>query len=461
MKFLKYLLPVAVVFCGGVLRAQQEDEGYSTEKEAKQRDFEALQEYIKGKRAISVKDKGGNMTISGDIRGEYYYMHAKTQGKDQRGWSTRKLYPNSAVNKIVRPISKKAYQNLGWLPKAAYRKGRDDLKPPIGTAELDVEANLFFEYIAERGWGTIQLQFSNPAGIVETDRKALINDSRKALYGSGKLNNIVLRKCFGGYNIWEEGTSRFDLEIGRRRLYDVFDSEIQFGSYFDGLTAKLSNSFEGVTDLSVKAAAFVIDYTVNHWGYVGEVGFLNIVDTGVDLKYSLINWDRHMANRWGQRHPLGGRYTNSQFTAAYNVSPDLISLKTRLYGAFLINHSAKASHWTHHLKANKAFYLGFQVGEAVRKGEYAVGLTYQWVQAQAVSERDISGLCRDNPRGISFLTRRCGGFANYKGWRLETLYALTDNWTLNAHFDRVREENRHIGGEHKSYELYLAAIFAF
>jgi len=454
MKLMKYLLPVAVATLGlGATLLAHDGEGteeYGSVKEARQRDSEALRDYVRSKRAITVKEKGGNLVISGDIRMEYYYMHARTDGKSQRGMKSRKLYPNSSI--------KKAARETKGLPR---RKILTDLRAPYKTSEFDIETNLIFDYMADRGWGTVQLQLSNLAGIVEMDRKPYINDSRNIMYGSGKIDKIALRKAYFGYNIWEEGTSRFDLEIGRRRLYDIFESDIQYYSYFDGILARFSNSFEGITDLSAKVAAFVVDQTVNHYGYIGELGFLNIGDSGLDVKYSLVHWDKKGENRYGKRHPYGVRFINSQLFAGYSFSPDVVSMKTYLYGAYVINHDAKRNKFTRNRKANDAFYVGVKMGEVLRKGDYAFGFGYQWIQAQSISDRDISGIYRDNPRGISFYNRRSGGYGNCKGWRIEGLYAVSDNWTLNAHFDRVRELNRHIGGKHRSYEFYLAAIFAF
>jgi len=425
MKFLRFLLPLAVTTCGAAVDLQAAEGAYSTTTSAQQRDFDALQEFVKTKRAISIQDKGGNLAFAGDIRGEWYFMKGKTDSEYLRGSKSRK-------------------QSFDRLPAP--------------TNEFDVEANLIFDYDAERGWGTVRLQLSNPAGIKELD-SSRTND--EMLLGSGKLSNLALRKCFAGYNVWEQGTSRFDLEIGRRRLYDVFDSRIQFGSYFDGLLARFSGSWEGVTDYSIKAAAFVVDQNVDHFGYVGELGLLNLGDCGFDLKYSLIRWDKSGANRLEKKHPSGVRFTNSQITAAYNFSPDVVSMKTQLYGAYLHNHKAPKKIYTHKLRKDDAFYVGARVGEAVRKGDWSLDLCYQWVQAQAVSERDVTDSNRDNPRGISMYADHGGGFANYQGWRLEGFYSLTDNWTLNAHFDRIHEQDRKIGGKHRSFEFYLATIFAF
>lgn len=465
MKFLKYLLPV-VLTTGGIgvsLRAQESYEsGYATETEAQARDMQALEEYIKTKRAITVKEKGGNLMISGDLRGEWYHMHAKTNHKYLRGWKSRKLFPNSAIEQKTPKLSHKDYKKLNFQQRLAYKSSRVGILPPYPTNEFDVEANLVFDYVAERGWGTIRLQFSNPAGIVTPTRKALINDNRRVLYGSGTVNDLALRKCYGGYNLWEQGTSRFDIEVGRRRLYDVFDSKIEFWSYFDSVLGRFSSTFEGITDFYLKAAAFVVDHTVNHYGYVGELGLLNLFDSGLDLKYSLIDWDTlHRPNRFGKHHALGTQFCNSQILANYNFSPDLVSLKTSVYAAYLYNHAARKTGWTNHRRAPDAYYVGARIGEALRKGDYSVEFFYQWVKAQAIPEWDVSSSSRDNPRAVSFYNRRSGGRANFRGWRLEGFYALTDNWVVNSHLDRIREMDRHIGGTHRSWEFYLGLIFTF
>ena len=465
MKLLHLSLLLGVTTCS-VCVAQQDNSfdpgSYATETEARQRDFEALQEFIKTKRAITVKEKGGNLMISGDIRGEWYYMHARTNDKPQRGWASRKRFPNSFVNRNSPPVTPEQFSKMTFDQKVTQRQKRNAILPPFGRSEFDAEANLVFDYVAERGWGTIRLQLSNPAGVTEIDRKAMINDNRRVLWGSGRLNDLALRKCFAGYNFWEQGTSRFDMEIGRRRLYDVFDSKIEFWSYFDGILARFTTSYDDIADFYVKGGAFVVDSNVNHYGYVGELGLLNMLDSGVNFKYSIIDWDTHdRPNRYGLRHSLGNKFVNSQFLLSYDLPPDLISQKTTIYGAYLINAAAKKTWWTYHRRANNAFYAGARYGEAIRKGDYSVEWFYQWVQAQAIPERDVSSSARDNPRRVSFYNRRWGGFANFKGWRLEGFYALTDNWTLNAHFDDIRQLDHNIGGFHRSYEFYLGAIFAF
>src|SRR5262249_1677407 len=155
--------------------------------------------------------------------------------------------------------------------------------------------------------------------------------------------------------------------------------------------------------------------------------FLNIADSGVDLKYSIIDWDRDGANRFGRKHSRGAEFLVSQYTAKYTLPADWLRWKTQLYGAFLHNSRAHHTHFTHHSKSANAWYAGLKVGDVRRQGDWSVEGNYQWVEAQAIPESDVSGIKRDNPRNISFYHRTWGGFANYKGYIFEGFYALTDN----------------------------------
>lgn len=434
MKLLKFLLPFALATSCFTSVAFADDvvgNGFSTIVEERERDFSAVTDFVNSKRALSIAEKGGALMISGDIHAEWSSLRCRNNHVRERGSGSGNLVPPT-------------------LPH-----------PPFATNEFDIEVNLILDYKADRSWATIQFQLDNPMGIRNVPFVEGQNSNKNILWGSGITNNISMRKAFMGYNLYEEGTSRLDFEIGRRRLYDVFDSKIQFFSIFDGALLKYAQSFEGITDFTAKAAAFIVDQTVNHYGYVGELGFLNLGDSGIDFKYSLITWRRNGANRYGLKHAKGSKFVNSQLTLAYNISPDLIKYKSKVYGAFVHNHDAHGNRFTHHKKKDNAFYVGYRMGEVKKKNDWAVDLRYEWVQAQAIPERDCSGILRDNPRNISFYNSTSHGFANYRGYKIDTFYALTDNWTLNAFFERAIEQSHKIGGKHRSWMFELQAIYAF
>jgi hypothetical protein len=430
MKLLKYVLPFAMATCGFVASMHAADD-YSTTIEERETDIKALQDFVKSKGQITIQEKGGNLMLSGDIRGEWDHVRTWTRGKSQRGHGSSKRNPPHHI--------------------------------PFPTNEFDIEVNLMFDYRADRTWGKVQLQFDDPMGIRERSEKSHkhFSSHHNTLFGSGRLSNIALRKAYMGYNVLEMGTSRFDVELGRRRLYDTFDSKIQFHNFYDGVTLKFANSWEGWTDFQVKAAGFVIDQSVNHFGWIAEVGLLNLADEGVDLKYSFIHWNKNGVNRYNHHHPHGARFNNSQVTLTYNLQPDFLRFKSQVYGAFVHNHAADENHKSHHKKKANAWYAGLRMGEIKRQNDWAFDGNYQWVQAQAIAESDVRGIGRDNPQSYSFYKRRSGGFANYKGYQFTGLYALTDNLTLEAVFDRIHQCSRQIGGKHRSYTIELAAIYAF
>jgi len=430
MKLLKYLLPFAMAACG--ITATINAAEFSTVQEARERDDQAVTDFVKSKRAISLQEKGGALMISGTVQAEWDYMHCWSDHHRQRGSGSANIGPTEK-------------------PHA-----------PFPTSEFTIETNLMLDYKTDRSWAAVQLQFNNSAGVNKVDHKKPQTNDKNILWGSGSADNLFMRKAYIGYNLAERGASRWDVEIGRRRLYDVFDSQVQFYSIFDGLTLKYANSFEGAMDLSVKAAAFVIDQTVNQFGYVGEVGLLNIGETGLDLKYSVIDWDTHEGrNRFGHKHARGSQFLNQQVTFGYNFSPDMMACKTKLYGAYLHNSAAKRNRYSNDMKKDDAYYVGVRFGEIMRAGDWSLDLQYQLVEAQAVPEFDVSGIKRDNPQNVSFYNHRWGGFANYQGYKLNGNYAMTDNWTWNVSFERARQESHKIGGKHRSYQFEVAAIYAF
>jgi hypothetical protein len=411
--------------------AANAENGYSTVTEERAHDVDTVRDFINTKRSIHVDEKSNALEISGKVETKYERRQSQTHGKKQRGKGSSNLNPPQ-------------------IPHTPYPKN-----------EFEVEAALLLDYTAEQSWATIELDFKNDMGIREVDHKEDVTCKKNTLWGSGKLNKIELRKAFLGYNAYEDKAARFDIEVGRRKLFDVFESRIEFDSIFDGLLVKYSNAYDGVGAFSAKIAGFVIDENVNHFGYVGELALLGIADSGFDAKYSLITWDKQGVNRYNHKHARGAEFVNSQALVAYNLDPTVIGNKTRLYGAYLHNHAAHKSHRTDGKKANNAFYAGVTVGEIKKKNDWSFDFCYQYVQAQAIPENDISGIKRDNPRDISFYACNRQGKGNYQGFKIESFYALTDQLTLNAFFQRATDASAKIGGKHRSYKLQLAAIYAF
>lgn len=474
---------LALLFCIGLfsttLCSADEGDGSRFEEELNERDFDALRDYLKSKRALDIEENAASLTISGDVRTEYRHLNEQCNGKSVRGGGKR-----------------------------------DGRGRPISRNDFDIEFNLRFDYVCDKTWAVAHVRYDNSAGVDDNghpcggntpcdgdcedgkckQRAAHCIGDCGGYHGSGACDDLCLKKAYFGYEFYACGETRFFFELGRRgNLYSVFDSNIQFLSRFDGLLLKYESQWDSVADWYIQAAGFVVDEKVNHFAWVAEVGLLNIADSDVNLKYSIIDWEKHGKNRCGARDPIGFQFINSQVTASYYFKPAwLCGLKTKVYGAFLINHAADDL-WTpidgnccgdccrgnctkkdekgnkivcdcpmkNHGKQNIGWYAGILFGEVRKEGDWALEIQYQYVQAQACPDDDAAGICRGNVLDESFTTCSYAGNTNYKGWKFEGLYAFTDNLTLDSIFEWSRAVDDDIGGSHKYSKFELEAIYAF
>lgn len=100
-------------------------------------------------------------------------------------------------------------------------------------------------------------------------------------------------------------------------------------------------------------------------------------------------------------------------------------------------------------------------GKVVKEGDWALEVQYQYVEAQAMPDDDTSGIGRGNVLDESFTSCSRRGNTNYKGWRLEGLYALTDNMTLDSIIEWSKAADDKVGGPHTYSKFELEAIYAF
>lgn len=455
MKALKYLLLLIAAIALVQTGYADQDESKHNE-ELNEQDWEALREYLKSRREEKLEQEKNpcTLTISGDVRTEWRHIKETLNGRNIRG-------------------------------------GKDFLDArclPFSRNDFDIEFNLRFDYVCKRAWAVAAIAFDNSAGVDKGDHECNrdeggqeCKDGRKAnlirkdpcgFYGSGSFDEICLKKAYWGYTVWECGDSYFDVELGRRNLYNAFDSRLQFLSQFDGLLVEYGTAWDCLATFYWKAAGFLVDERVNHFGWVTEIGFLDIADMGLDLKYSLIDWRKRGRSRCGVRDPNGFRYITSQWTAAYNFNKDVFNRRAKLYGAFLYNHG-KARAALGELCDDEAgacelgkrdprgWYIGFSLGEVVKEGDWALDIQYQWLGATAVPEEDSAGIGTGNVLKKS-TTVDGYGYNNFRGWHFEALYALTDNLSVDAIFDYSKQIKKSIGCAKRSYrKIELEFIYAF
>lgn len=454
--------------------------------------------------AVEEKAKEPVLSINGDVRAEWQYITeygvSSPTFAAEFGPFTSDQVPTHPRTETIRPS----------IPQCG---GARTCRGPLAANDFDIDLNLYFEFRTPCCWAVSHIEFDNDGGVRGSRKICGLNNCKKpkaccapcgqatppadgtaldccnrvnynpcdvidcqAPVGSGDFEAIALRKAFFGYNICTKGSTRLDLEVGRRRLFDVFDSRIQFLSQFDGMTLRYVTQV-GDTDFYWNLAGFVVNEHINHLACATEFGFLNIRDTGLDLKYSIIDWYKPGDNECCLEKSDGWRFINSQVTAGYRFNRDYFPVRVKLYGAVLYNHAARARFYTDDKKHPWGGYAGILIGEVVEQGDWSIDMNVQYVSAQAVADADVSGMGRGNirnetltmaaalrhftPEERKYATQNARGNANYKGFKIEGLYALTDYLSIDAQYIHSEAANARIGGRHSYNKFKIEGIFAF
>jgi hypothetical protein len=463
MRYLRCLLFLTIASLPLFAQESFIQDSSAHDQELNERDFIALREYLNTKRE-DIASKKNNLAISGDVRFEWRHLNKRLEGVNVRG---------------------------------KHRKD-PEINIPISMNDFDSEFNLKFDYVVDRSWAVAHLQYDNSAGV---DSQAHgCDEDPHGWFGSGTSKNLNLRKAYMGYNIYLEPSDRLDIELGRRgNLYHVFDSRVQFLSRFDGVLVKWSANFKPKSEWYVKLGGLVVDERVNHFAYVMETGWLDVCDSGFDLKYSFIDWCNHVDSRCIKaddpdcrfkylkaHHPTAYDYAVSQWTLVYHLDKHFdcyFKKRSKLYAAFLMNHKRK--HVTTYktkvkddvlvfakdadgnriatgrYRANLAWYVGLLIGEVEKEGDWAFEIQYQVVQAVAVPGQDMAGIGTGNVLDYTLTMPQQLDNTNYRGWKVEGLYALTDNITVDAILEASWADNPHIGGNQPYSKVEVEAIYAF
>jgi len=413
-------------------------QGVDTHFESKEQehDMEALRRWLQDKRLVSLKELGGDLSISGEVRSEAKLTNERLKAQGEGAEFIQQRGMNSATGKPT----------LAW----------------------DVEFNLMLDYHTDRTWAAMKVEFDNVMGN-----------------RSGTTNRVKLEKAWLGGRLIDQDTFTWDAEIGRRYLGNVFDSKLQFGSLFDGGLFRFSKAFNEIGDFYTNIGAFVINTEANHYGEVMEMGALKIANSPFNMRYSIINWYRHysqaeLANKTPQVGPGGTiyeqpwRYLVNQYTIFYQTYPAWFGKNLfKIYAAGLWNPIAKGIPQTGGRKANFGFYTGISLGLVKKGGDWAIDANYQWAQAQVAPGIDCSGMSRGNAAGSGFLTSNQDGSGlittkanafspfDYQGIDIDALYAFTSNLTMQQHFAWSWTLNKNIGPNDVTKQYEVEFIYAF
>ncbi len=388
----------------------------SSSDNLEQKDINALREWINTKRQVTVREMGGALSISGEVRTELQSTSETINGRQQR--SNKKAASHGSD---LGPVA---------FPQNAY----------------DVEVNIMLDYRTEGSWALIKLEFDNDCGVF-----------------SGTLNKIKLERAVWGVRIIDGDTYYFDAELGRRRLSMMLDSKIEFNSFFDGIWFRYDQGLDSIGDIYAHAGVFVINDAHNQYGYVGELGFLNIGNTGLYAKYSLIDWNtKDLHNKYKDRV---FDFVVSQMIIGYKFIPKKLDKMVQIYVAGLWNASAHKIALTHHKLANLGGYLGFSIGELKKKGDWALDCNYQVLQAQCVPNFDVQGIGLGNVSGVGFYNLKNGtpikdpnqpqGNVNYRGFQLTFDYLILNQLDFQQSWQQSITLDKDIGPfrRYKQYEM--------
>lgn len=390
-------------------------------EEEDEADPRILRDFIESRGLIACRQKCGSLIIAGDVRARWNETAETVNGLRARGSGT-------------------------GFPMARYR----------------TEFNLFLDYTDPKSWVSTKTKWSAAMGV-----------------DGGNFTKTELDRAFIGYDIFECGEEDFYIELGRSRLEYIFDSRVEFSSFFDGIHLFYTNEFAGLGQFVIHGGPFIIDSYTNHYGWAVETFFDDFACTGFTFKYSLINWAKHGTTKiFGDAADLPKatkdnpryRFLISQLLIGYTGKIDFCHCKTfYLYGAVLANHDAKKNYSTNFAYANKAFYLGFTLGKLCKACDWSFDINYQFVQAQAVPEFDLAGIGHGNVSGallsdaiiLLLPPDEAMGFTNFKGFQISLLYAVTDTLSLRSKAEWSSPITKVIGGNFFYKNFEIAAIYAF
>lgn len=254
---------------------------------------------------------------------------------------------------------------------------------------LDAETKIKYEKIKEKNHfkidtilkGRVQRDSSWCEGKLKI---SFIDPSSVKKRAAIEVDHILIGNTF-----YQNDSSQFLAQIGRTKISNIFDSEIQHESYFNGISAVYSNK-----DLLVKAGQFLIGSQNNQFGLIGEVSYKLDQYLPLTLTYSVSDW--HSSDP----------FVVSQFSAKYELTN--FSIPVDIYAAYLCNHK-KSKH-------EIAAYAGVNISGNAYDHDWNIDLNYQYCGKNAIPRYDMT--------------------SQFSGSRvnLKAALAVTDNFSVESKF---------------------------
>ena len=374
---------------------------------------------------IRTRDTLGKFSIGGDVRAKYARRSRKTNG--------------------------------------VYYNGSSEFPSNV----FESKATLIFSLDSDRSWGGVKIEFKNTMGIQNATK-----------------NGLNMRRAYVGYDLYLGGTRELWMEVGRQELGDLFESQLQFDTRFDGILLGYDYTYPCYGSFFVHGGPCIVDSKVEQYAWIGETGVTEIAETGLYLKYSFAHWKKNSLCSGGFSASPQYRYDNSQITMGYVFKSTFFCVPARVSGAFIYNHAAKKTEASLGKRRNEAFYVMYEMGKLSKPGDWSVNMGYEYVQMYAIPQYDLSGMGRGfidgttaavevdptNPANYSPAASSAPdnaspaeyeGNTNYQGLFLGGAYNLTSNLSLRADLKGSKQLERAIGGKNTYKYFEISAVYNF
>ncbi|WP_213358189.1 hypothetical protein [Chlamydiifrater phoenicopteri] len=387
-----------------------------------------VQEYMTKRGYVETRGRGGVLRLAGDVRARWIYAREDLKKEEDT---------------FV------------------------DTKTPLPINRYRSEFNMYVSYQAENNWMSSKMRWAAVAG------------------GENTAAGVDIDRAFIGYRLFRNPATKSDffIEIGRSGLGDMFESEVQFSSQFDGVHVYCSRRIAKALpwNVIIHGGPFVVNMATKHYAWVAE-GILSNLPANFLMKYSIIDWNSFKPETFSDSFPKSSakpsalpqkyEYLVGQFLLGNRSSLPWGKKKRKsiyLYGAVLTNYLAKATETTLNKKENFAWFVGGTLGSLRQAGDWSVTVRYEVVEALAVPEIDVSGIGRGNSLKYWFAQAIAGnyepkdanGFTNYKGVSGLFTFGLTNSLSFRAYGAYSRPENNKLGTDFTYRKFDVGLISAF
>jgi hypothetical protein len=368
-------------------------------------DLEALEKYIQDLRSRTLNKKLSYLSIAGDVR-------------------------------------------VSWRDQRGERHGRAtfgvDGKP--SRQQWKAEANLLLDIGRLPSWGMMKLNFNDKLGS-DIDSKTAVS----------------LQRALVGYDFVDSPCRSVYIQGGREGLFDDFDSRIEFNANYDGFMFNWTEKVAEWGDYYIKGGPLIVDYRKNNYGWVVETGVEDLGTWGPTFKVSLIDWGNEFRDVDRKNNTS---FVVVQYLASYWWEFAWCKAPLEIYAAYLQNYAAKPLAITLHRKEDKGWYAGFTFGKLRNAGDWVIDLNYQWVQALAIPQFDLSGigLGAESPMSGFFKADRASqaqGNSNYKGVAFKGSVNFTKSLIGQLKWEFSQPIITQIGGRGFYQKTQLQMMFAF